>query len=165
MGDEAEARRTYERLIALETQPVNTVRAIDSQIDIDDSYAYAHYEVGRVELQTLRRTHDPKLFLSVQRHFLRTLAVIADYHTGGNRMDQMFKQLGQPRVDRERPLMRLEAKTRLRLAEAFEAIGQPKGAQDQREAEARSFAKDPDPAASLAAVEKDLAEEDAEPGS
>jgi len=163
-GDEANCVRIYQRLLAIETQPINTVRAIGAEMTVDDNYAYAHYEVGRSVLQAYRQHPDPASFAAAQNHFLRCIAVVADYRAGG-KLDEMYRQLHRAHDDRLPGLEWLEAKARFRLAQLLESAGRGSEAPAQRAAAAQVFLNDPktypDPGRELARVQQELAREDA----
>ena len=156
MGDEANSLRVYQRLLATENQPVNTVRAIDKDTNTDENYAYAHYAVGRADLNAYRQAHDPARLAAVQGHFLRCLASLP-ITPGGKRLDEMYKQLHMPRDNRLPELEALEAKAHLRLAELTFWRGRTEGEQVQQAEAAPLLLKYP-------GVRKQLAEEDAATG-
>jgi len=132
LGDLAAAASTYRRMLEVERSPYNRYRALD-EIDVDTEYAYAHYQLGRLALNAYLAAERPDGLAAAVPQLRAALDIIAAYRGRGANIDRMFQQVGKPREDRGPEMDFLESMTRWRLAAAYDQLGRPAEAQQERE--------------------------------
>jgi len=128
-----EAVRTYRRLAALEDSPANRYRAL-AGVDIDTNYAFAHYELGRVALREYDRRRSPESLQAALSELNAALRIVGQYFSVAEATDKMFLMLRRPREYRAENMRKLEAKSRWRLAQVHESLGEEVRALEERSA-------------------------------
>jgi len=147
LGRPEQAMVTYRRMLEVEGSAYNRYRALEADVDVDTDYAYAHYHLGRAAAGA-------GSFATALDRYNEALRVIRSYLEGGARKtDEMFRQIGQPREDRQAELQRLEAMVRWRMADTYQRQGDAVAAQAQR-AQARVL--DPQVDKYIAAEDKEM---------
>ncbi len=132
LGENDAALTIYHHMVQIEDSPYNRYRAL-SDIDVDTEYAYAHYQLGRAALKDYTAGRRPDALPVAIHEFQAALAVIASYQQRGKQIDEMFRQVGQPREDRAGELAALEARARWRLGAAYQIAGDRESAVRERE--------------------------------
>ena len=133
LGQDDEAVRTYRRLAALEDSPANRYRAL-AGVDIDTNYAFAHYELGRVALREYDRGRGPESLQTALSELNAALRIVRQYFAVAEATDRMFLMLRRPREYRAENMRKLEAKSRWRLAQVHESLGEEVRALEERSA-------------------------------
>lgn len=139
LGQTAQAREVYQRMLEVEQSSYNRYRALEPDIDVDTEYAYAHYHLGRAALAGYQSGERPDALPVAAARYQEALRVVRSYfESGAFRTDDMFLQVGQPRPHRAPELQRLEALIRWRMADVYEQLGDGARAEAER-AQARSL--------------------------
>jgi len=132
VGEEERAVEIYREMEEIEGGAFSKYRAL-ATVDVDTEYAYAHYELGRFALKEYESGKRGDRLEYALSQFGEALRVIEDYFVRAEPTDRMFLMLRRPREYRGEYMRELEAKTRWRMADAYEEMGDSARAEEERE--------------------------------
>jgi tetratricopeptide (TPR) repeat protein len=131
MGDGASAFHAYQRMVQIEQSPYDRYRALET-VDVDDTYAYAHYHLGRAAVLAHDQGTRADGLQAALGEYEAALEIIAAYHATAEETDNMFLLLRRTRPHRGIEIRDLEARVRWRIADVYERLGDADRAAQER---------------------------------
>ncbi len=101
-------------------------------MDVDTTYAHAHYHLGRAAVLAYELGSRPDGLQAGLAEYESSLSVIRVYNEKARATDDMFRKLGRPRAHRGEEMDRLEARVRWRTAAILGKLGDSRRAEEER---------------------------------